>query len=109
MADLKIKIDEEQYRDALNRLRAAGDGLSGELQKLKDQRVKLNDNFFSRVLSASLIDMIETKEQQVQGSIDNLNKQITQIENLLTSMSAAESNIKNKIDTAAASNVAAFM
>lgn len=110
MADvLTLKVSENEYRASLTKLNAAVTGLSGELQKLKTEREKLEKNFVSKALSAPLREMIQKKEIQVQGSIESIKTQIRQIENLLNTMSTAEGNIGNKIQEAANSNVDAFM
>ena len=110
MADnLQLKVSESEYRDALTTLNNALTGLQNELGKLKTERGKLEQNFISKVLSASLIDMIKNKETQVNGSIESIKIQIKQIETLLTNMSSAEQTIDAKIKAAAQSNVDAFM
>lgn len=110
MADvLTLKVSETDYRDTLNTLNDAVTGLQGELQKLQNERAKLEENFISKVLSGSLRDMIQTKEKEVQGSIASIQTQIAQIEAFLNRMSVAETAIGSKIKEAAQSNVEAFL
>lgn len=110
MADvLTLKVSENEYRACLGELDKAVRGLGGELENLKKERESLEKNFVSKLLSTPLREMISNKEKQVQGSIESIKTQIKQIENLLATMSAAESAIDGKIKEAANSNVAAFM
>lgn len=110
MADnLTLKVDESEYRAALSTLNTAATNLGSELQKLQAERARLEENFVSKALSTPLRDMIIGKETQVQGSIESIQTQIRQIENLLTMMSAAEQTIDGKIKEAAQTNVEAFM
>lgn len=110
MADnLTIKVSESDYREALSTLSSSLSGLQGELGKLQAQRAKLEQSFVSKALSSQLRDMIKNKEKQLQGSIESIKTQITQIETLLNTMSAAEQTIDGKIKEAAQSNVDAFM
>ena len=110
MADaLTLKVSENEYRDALTKLNSYSDGLKNELQKLQDQRGKLESCFASKVISTPLREMIQNKEKQVQGSIDSIQVQIKQIENYLQTMSTAETNISGVLKEAAQTNVEAFM
>lgn len=108
MADLTVKVDEQEYRNALRDLRTEYNNLGGALKELKKQREKLESNFISKVLSPSLRDMIEAKENEVQKSMDNVQKQITKIENRLTSLNTAESNINQQISKAKDTHSKAF-
>lgn len=108
MADLKIKINEEDYRQAITDLGIEYQNLDNALRDLQTQRQKLNENFISRVLTPGLIDMIKNKENEVQKSMQNVQKQIEKIEARLTSLHTSETTISGKISEAAESHSKAF-
>ena len=107
-ADLNVKIDENDYRQALSDLSIEYRNLEGALHQLQTQREKLENNFISKNLTPGLINMIKNKEQEVQKSMDNVQLQITKIENRLTSLSNSETTISGKISEAAESHSKAF-
>ena len=83
MADnLTIKVSEAEYRETLSRLENSVSGLQEQLGKLREARGKLEQNFVSKLLSADLRDLITTKEREVEGSIESIQTQINQINNL---------------------------
>lgn len=108
MADLNIKINEEDYRQAITDLGIEYSNLNNALHDLQTQREKLSESFISRVLTPGLIDMIKNKENEVQKSMQNVQKQIAKIEGRLTSLHTSETTISGKISEAAESHSKAF-
>ncbi len=108
MALVDVKIDGATYQQQLSDLRGLVKDLEAKKGQLIDQRNKLDANFVSRALSGNMIEMIKKKEDQVQGAINTVQRQIDQIEQYLGEMSRSEDTIKGKIQDAASQSISAF-
>lgn len=94
MADLRLKVSEEAYTEALTELGRKRETLAGYLRDLQGKRQAI-ERSYTGPQATEAINTIKKNEDQVQGAIERVRSQQEKIQEYLNSMSRADTDIKN--------------
>lgn len=96
---LKLKVSEETYRDTLQKLGEKLQMLTENLERIKNHRQSIESKYTGPQADEA-IKTLKTDEEQLQKSIDAVQKQRDTIEKYLDSMITTDSNIKSSYQDA---------